>query len=174
MSIAAAEFADQAEAFFKDKAPGAPVLFVPNAMGANNAVSFRYTSLDQAFPPVDPEHIPLGSLVLVQVRHALSESAGGIIIDTETRKTERDNTQVAKVISYGPIAFCNRNTGAPWPEGAWCQPGDFVRIPKYQGERWSVNVKLADGKDEAVEFALFKDIALLAKITNPLSIRSYL
>lgn len=151
-------------------------LFVPNArdgLAIANTLSYEGAPLEDAFPNIDPGLTPLGSLVLVQIRVALSK-VGSLHIDTETRRTEQYNTQVAKVIALGPIAFHNRNTGEPWPEGAWCKPGEFVRVPKYQGDRMWLKYQGPDGMDD-VEFVLFKDLALLAKYTcDPMSIRAFL
>ena len=49
-------------------------------------MSFNFASLDEAFPPVDCGHKPLGSRVIVQVRKAKSQTAGGIY---SPRKPER-------------------------------------------------------------------------------------
>ena len=51
-------------------------------------MSFTYASLDEAFPTVDCCHEPLGSRVIVQVRKAKNQTAGGIYIPEEARKTE--------------------------------------------------------------------------------------
>jgi co-chaperonin GroES (HSP10) len=152
-----------------------------------NKVEFLYDGLDEAFPKVDPGLEPFGSLVLVQVRQPKRKTAGGIIIADDTRATEHYRTQVAKVVSMGPLAFHSRDTMTLWPEGAWCSVGDFVRVPVYQGERFAVpfEVKTFEedekgrkhpktDKEECV-FVLFKDLAILGRITaDPLKIRAFL
>ena len=188
------DFVKQAEEHFDAQPSGAtPTLFIPkaapgNAMGANNRVAFAYRSIEQAFPTVVHGHRPLGSNILLQVRQPLKVTAGGIYVDTESRKTERDVTQVARVLDIGPLAFRNRNTGEPWPEGAWCKVGDFVRIPKYQGDRLHVETKVVDYRTnpvtgelieeesmDAVELVFLKELSLVAVIDgDPLTIRSYL
>lgn len=120
---------------------------------------FDYASLVEAFPEVDPETVPLGSKVLVQIRTPKTQSSGGIILPEETRDTELWNTQIAKVLSVGSLAFKNRDTGLEWPEGAWANPGDFVRVPKHGGDRWQIrNPKTK----ELVLFAIFRDLDLIA------------
>ena len=99
---------------------------------------YEYESLEEAFPDVSPGITAFGARVLVQIRTPKQRSKGGIILGNETRETELWNTQVAKVIQVGPLAFRNRDTLAQWPEGDWCKPGDFVRVPKYGGDRWMV------------------------------------
>lgn len=140
--------------------------------GISNNISFGYDSIDEAFPAADPGISPFGSRVLVQIRTPKKKSKGGIILTGDVRETEHYNTQVAKVISVGSLAFKNRNTMEPWPEGSWCEVGDFVRVPRYGGDRWSV--KTEDGEDEAI-VVIFNDLDLVGKVTgDPMAIKSFL
>lgn len=127
--------------------------------------------LDQAFPIVDPGAFPLGHRVLVQIRSP-KKKHGSILLVDETKETEKWNTQVAKIVSLGPTAFCNRTTLQPWPEGAWCVPGEFVRVPKYGGDRWEV--PFGPKGDESALFVVFNDHEIIMKITgNPLSMKAF-
>lgn len=121
--------------------------------------------LASAFPTVDPGITPLGSRILVQIKTAAAKSKGGIILSTDDRSTEKWNTQVGKVISMGPVAFHNRNTLEPWPEGDWCAPGDFVRVAKYGGDRFEVGDAL---------FCVFNDLDIIGKVTgDPLAMKAF-
>ena len=127
--------------------------------------------LKQAFPEADPGIVPFGSRVLVQIRTPKLKTASGIIIDSGSRDTEKWNTQVAMVVSVGQLAFKNRNTMESWPEGSWCAPGDYVRVPKYGGDRWEV--PLPDG--ESALFVIFNDLDIIGKVTaDPLKIRAFI
>lgn len=138
----------------------------------SNKVEFGYDSLDEAFPPCEPGIRPFGSRVLVQIRTPKNKTKGGIILTSETRETDAWNTQIAKVRSVGELAFKNRTTMEPWPEGSWCEPGDFVRVPKYGGDRWTV--KTASGDDEAL-LVIFNDLDLVGKVTgDPLAIKAFI
>ena len=139
---------------------------------------FDYENLEQAFPVVDPGLRPFGSRVLVQKRSPRSATKGGIIIPNESQETEFWNTQVAKVVSLGPLAFKNRDTREEWPEGAWCQEGMYVRVPKYGGDRWFVSLPDAEslrvGVDQAC-FCLFNDLDIIGEITcDPMEVIAYL
>lgn len=137
-----------------------------------NTVSFDYGSHDEAFPPVDPGVKPFGSRVLCQLRSAKKVTKGGIILTSDARETEQWNTQVAKVIAVGDLAFKNRQTQTPWPEGAWAVPGDFVRVPKYGGDKWTV--KHGPENDDEALFVLFNDLDLIGKVTgDPLAIKAF-
>jgi co-chaperonin GroES (HSP10) len=127
--------------------------------------------LKEAFPEADPGITPFGSYVLVQIRSAKKVTKSGIILNSETSSTEQWNTQIGRVISVGPLAFKNRNNMESWPEGAWCEEGDFVRVAKYGGDRWEVPVD----KETAALFVIFKDTDLIGKVTtDPLAIRAFI
>ena len=154
-------------------------------MDVLNRVEFAYGSLDEAFPPVDPLVEPYGSRVLVQIRTPKTKTKGGLHLITDARDTEYWSTQVAKVRAVGPNAFKDRRTAEYWPEGAWCAPGDYVRVPKFGGDRWTVAVPkdvaesaggviLPDEKYEAL-MVIFNDTDIIGKITgDPLAIKAFL
>lgn len=125
----------------------------------------------EAFPDVHPGVQPFGSRVLVQIRTPRKVTRGGIILSSETQDTEKWNTQVAKVISVGPLAFKNRNTQEAWPEGEWCKTGDFVRVPKYGGDRWEVPVN----KNDSAMFVIFNDLDVIGQVTgDPLAVKAFI
>lgn len=124
-------------------------------------ISFKQT-LPEAFPDVDSGHRPFGNRVIVQIRTAKSKSAGGVLLTNETRDTVAYNTQVGKIVALGPVAFRSRTDLKPWPEGEWAKVGDFVRIPKYNSDRWERPIP--DSEDNAL-FALIEDLNILGGIT---------
>jgi co-chaperonin GroES (HSP10) len=131
--------------------------------------------LQEAFPAVDPGALPVGGRVLVQWR-AVRETitASGIYIPEETKETEKWNTQVAKVISMGPLAFKKRDSLEPWPEGNWIEVGDYVRMPKWGGDRWEVPFKTETSEGNAL-FSIFNDHEVIAKVTgDPLKVKAFL
>lgn len=151
-----------------------PLAFKPVA--ATGGVPTTAHPLDVAFPKVDPGLAPFGSRVLVQVRRA-EDRIGSVHLADETKEIQKWNTQVGKIISLGPLAFRSRQVKDGqefpqlWPEGLWCAPGDYVRVPKYGGDRWEVPVN--DGRGEAL-FVIFNDLDLIGRITgDPLAVRAY-
>ncbi len=128
-------------------------------------------AMAEAFPAADAGVQPFGSRVLVQIRTPKTKTASGIIIDSGSRDTEKWNTQVAKVVAHGPVAYRNRNTLEPWPEGGWAHPGDYVRVPKYGGDRWEV--PLPDGSNAL--FVIFNDLDIIGRVEgDPLAIRAFI
>lgn len=136
-----------------------------------NKINIAYDSLADAFPEVDPNCVPCGSSVVVQLKRSKSVTAGGIILTTDSKQTEQWNTQVAKVVAVGPLAYHNRDTMQPWPEGAWVKPGDFVRVPKYGGDRWTVQIGAGD--DNEIHFIMFNDLDVRAVVPDPLAMKVY-
>ena len=136
-----------------------------------NKVEYAYESIDEAFPPIDPGVQPFGSRVVVQIRAPKKKTKGGIILTDDTKDTEMWNTQVAKIIALGALAFKNRSTQEPWPEGSGCEVGDFVRVPKYGGDKWSIR----HGDDDTeILFVMFNDLDLLGKVTgDPLAMKAF-
>lgn len=129
--------------------------------------------LDEAFPDVKPGLRPFGTRVLVQIRVPPRKSKGGVVLTDESRETEKWNTQIAKVIELGPVAFRNRETLDFWPEGQWCQIGAFVRVPKYGGDRWEVDYGPED--DDQALFVLFNDLDIIGQVTtDPRLIKAYI
>lgn len=127
-------------------------------------------TLDSAFPAVDPGQMPLGGRVLVQLKSAINKTKSGIVLVEETKETVKWNTQVAKVIAMGPIAFRNRETNVEWPEGTWVKPGDFVRVPRWNGDRFEV----ADSDGRPVTFAIFNDHEMISRVTgDPLKVKAF-
>ena len=125
------------------------------------------------FPEVDPGVIPLGARVLCQLVTTKTVSAGGIMLVQETKETEQWNNQVARVLAVGPLAFCNRETGKPWTEGMWCEQGDFIIIPRWGGQRRTVNPKGKQG--DPVYFVTVNDHEIIEKVYgNPLKLETYI
>jgi co-chaperonin GroES (HSP10) len=132
-------------------------------------------ALQEAFPAVDAGAVPVGGRVLVQWRQAKKTvTSSGIVLVEETKETEKWNNQVAKVISIGPLAFKKRDSLEPWPEGNWIEVGDYVRMPKWGGDRWEV-VYGDKALGEVALFSIFNDHEVIAKVTgDPLEVKAFL
>jgi co-chaperonin GroES (HSP10) len=110
---------------------------------------------------------------LVQLKRIKRTTASGIILNQETRDFEKYNTQIAKVVALGPLAYKDRQTMQPWPEGTWAEVGDFVRVPKYGGDRFEVAVP--NEPEEPIVFMLINDVEISSAIVgDPLSFDHYI
>ena len=138
--------------------------------------AFNQAELDWAFPVVDPGADPLGGRVLVQLRRTKQKMTGsGIILVEETKETEKWQNMVAKVLKIGPLAFKNRDTMQGWPEGSWCEVGDYIRVPKWGGDRWEVKVTGQDDHEDPALFMILNDHEIIAKVIgDPLAMKAFL
>ena len=143
-------------------------------MKMNEPVACNDAELAWAFPSVDPGAKPLGARILVQLRRTKKKAtSAGIILVEATKETEKWNNMVAKVIEIGPLAFRKRDTMEPWPEGSWCEVGDYIRVPKWGGDRWEVPVPGEKDEDQAL-FMVLNDHEVIAKLTgDPLAMKSF-
>jgi co-chaperonin GroES (HSP10) len=125
-----------------------------------------------AFPDIGPGQRPFGGRVIVQLRR-IKKKAGRIIIVDETKENEKWNNMIGKIVAIGPLAFKNRDTMQPWAEGSWAEIGDFVRVPKWGGDRWERPVPGED-EQEPVLFMTINDHELISAVTDdPLSFKAY-
>jgi len=145
-------------------------------MNMSEPVAFNDAELAWAFPSVDPGAKPLGGRILVQLRRTKKKAtSAGIILVEETKETEKWNNMVAKVIEIGPLAFKHRDTMLAWPEGSWCVTGDYIRVPKWGGDRWEVPVPGEDDREDPALFMILNDHEVIAKVTgNPLEMKAFL
>jgi co-chaperonin GroES (HSP10) len=145
-------------------------------MMMNEPVAFNDADIAWAFPSVDPGAKPLGGRILVQLRRTKKKTTGsGIILVEETKEAEKWNNMVAKVIEIGPLAFKNRDTMQGWPEGSWVVAGDYIRVPKWGGDRWEVKVPEEDTLEDPALFMILNDHEIIAKVTcSPLEMRSFI
>jgi len=141
----------------------------------NDPVAFNEADLAWAFPSVDPGAKPLGGRILVQLRRAVKKTKSGIFLPHETQETEKWQNMVAKVIEIGPLAFKHRDTMQGWPEGSWCSVGEFIRVPKWGGDRWEVAVPGEDENEEPSLFMILNDHEVIAKLTgDPLAMKAFI
>ena len=145
-------------------------------MMMNEPVAFDEAEIAWAFPSVDPGAKPLGGRILVQLRRTKKKAtSAGIILVEETKETEKWNNMVAKVLIVGPLAFKNRDTMQGWPEGSWCEVGDYIRVPKWGGDRWEVKVPGEDDLEDPALFMVLNDHEVIAKVTgDPLAMKAFL
>ena len=133
-------------------------------------MTFTNEDVKEAFPDVDPCFRPFGGRIVVQMRLPKKKLSSGIILPEDSRDTERAQTPIGVIRSMGPLAFKNRDTLENWGEGVWAQVGDFVRVPRWTGDRFER--KLDD--DTVVEFFIMNDHELIGAVEgNPLEVKAY-
>ena len=141
-----------------------------------STVAGNSADLREAFPAVDPGAKPLGARVLVQLRRTKKTvTSMGIVLVSETKETEKWQNMVARVIEIGPLAFKKRDSMEPWPEGSWCEVGDYIRVPKWGGDRWEVPVPGEAKEEDPALFMVLNDHEIIAKLTgDPLAMKAFI
>ena len=119
------------------------------------------TDIETAFPDVPCAVNPLGSRVLVQLRTVRSKTHAGIVLVEDTKAFNKSIAQVAKIVALGPLAYRNRDTLDRWPEGSWVKVGDYVRVPRYGGDRFDPKIP---GPDDTATFCIFSDHEIIASV----------
>ena len=147
------------------------VTLIGGTQGVSDPVELAW-----AFPEVNSGQSPFGGRVVVQLRRIKKTATGSrIILVSETKESEKWQNMIGKVVAIGPLAFKNRETMASWPEGSWAQLGDYVRVPKWGGDRWERTVPSENGSEDPVLFMTINDHELIAKVTDdPLSFNVFI
>lgn len=133
----------------------------------------------ERFPDVDPGVKAFGSRVILQIRSPKKRTRGGIVLPDDIGDTELFLTQTGRVRALGPVAFRNRDTLEPWPEGPWVEVGMFVRMPKFNQDKWWVEYEVPVKEGQPVKnkalFMIVNDLTLLGERTgNPFAISGYI
>ncbi len=117
--------------------------------------------IKQNFPEINIGVKPSGNQIVVQLRQIKEMSAGGIVYAKPTRDINQDNTEIARLISVGQIAYKHRETGEVWKEGAWASVGDIVITPQWGGFRFKV-----PHPEGEITFAVFEDFHIKGVIED--------
>jgi chaperonin GroES len=94
----------------------------------------------------------LGHHVLVKVNDVEEKTAGGIVIPSHVRDTEKRAAEIGLVIDIGPTAWAAEGLGGK----PWAEVGDKVWFAKYAG-KWVQE----EGSDE--ELLILNDVDLMCK-----------
>ena len=113
---------------------------------------------------IDPDNIdeniagklpkPTGWRILILPYLGAEKSKGGIILTDQSREREQLATVCGCVLATGPDAYGDANK---FPDGPWCQKGDWVIFARYAGSRLKI-----DGSD----LSLLNDDEIIAIIQD--------
>ena len=99
--------------------------------------------------------VPTGYRILILPFVPGKVTRGGIHLAKQTVDKERLATVVGYVVKLGPDAY---KDDRKFPEGPWCQEGDWVIFGRYAGARIQI---------EGGDLRLLNDDEILAVIDNP-------
>jgi co-chaperonin GroES (HSP10) len=98
---------------------------------------------------------PTGYRILVAPVEVNEKTEEGIYLPDERREKETDASIVFCVVKLGPTAY---DDPKKFPEGPWCEEGDWVVLSSYAGTRFKV---------QGMEFRIINDDTVLAKVDDP-------
>ena len=98
---------------------------------------------------------PKGYKLLIALPEVEEATEGGIIKSAQSQHEESIATVVGWVMSMGPDAYANYNR---FPNGPYCQVGDFVIFRAFSGTRLKIHGK---------EFRLINDDTVEAVVEDP-------
>jgi co-chaperonin GroES (HSP10) len=105
---------------------------------------------------------PSGYKILCAIPEAESkyeDSEIGLIKADETMRNEETLTTVLFVVELGPDCYADK---AKFPNGPWCQKGDFVLIRPHSGSRLVIHGK---------EFRIINDDSVEGVVLDPRGIK---
>jgi len=100
---------------------------------------------------------PAGWRVLIAAAK-VEDKKGSVYLPEEYRKLEDTASILGCVIAVGPDAYQSKEK---FPNGPYCQPGDWVMMRSYSGTRFRIDEQ---------EFRLINDDQVEATIMDPRSI----
>jgi len=98
---------------------------------------------------------PTGYRVLILPRGRDPVTKGGIQLAKETIDRDSIASVVGYVVAIGPDAYKDKQK---FPEGPWCQEGDWILFGRYAGARFRI---------EGGEMRLLNDDDVLAMLPDP-------
>jgi co-chaperonin GroES (HSP10) len=98
---------------------------------------------------------PVGYKILIALPQPEETTEGGIIKATQTLQQEEIGSIVGFVLKMGPDAYKSADR---FPNGAYCQEGDWIMMRSYSGTRFKVHGK---------EFRLINDDSVEAVVEDP-------
>ena len=98
---------------------------------------------------------PTGYRILVLPYAGPKKTKGGIYLSDSTQETIQMTTVCAYVLKMGDLCYKDKDK---FPNGPWCQKGDWVIFGRYAGSRFKI---------EGGEVRILNDDEIIAKIKNP-------
>jgi len=116
------------------------------------------TTAETAAPQLTEQQIPkpTGFRILVAIPDIKEATEGGIIKPDSVLKSEEVSTMVVRVVDMGPDAYQDKER---FPNGPYCQIGDFVLIRAYSGTRFKIH--------EREFFRVINDDSVEAVVEDP-------
>lgn len=103
--------------------------------------------------------VPQGYKLLVVMPEAKEKTAGGIIMPDQLKEAESIASIYGQVTAMGSLAYSDPDR---FPNGPWCNEGDFVVFRSYSGTRMKIGER---------EYRLINDDTVEAVIEDPSALK---
>tara|TARA_B100000780_G_C21076857_1_gene433517 strand:+ start:874 stop:1245 length:372 start_codon:yes stop_codon:yes gene_type:complete len=110
---------------------------------------------------VDDENVlaklpePKGYKLLIAIPELHGKTEGGVYMPDSIKHMEETASIIGYVISVGTEAYTDKDR---FPNGPWCEKGDFIIFRSYSGTRFKVDNK---------EFRIINDDTVEAVVEDP-------
>lgn len=121
---------------------------------ALNNINDDTTSIEDEDPDITGFNIT-GHRLLLRPLHIEGKTKGGVLLATKTQHDLSYLMNVCKVLALGPRAY---KQDMFEDTGPWCQPGDYVLIPRLSGQKI---------KFKGVPLTMISCDQILAVLDNP-------
>nr|ASN63677.1 co-chaperonin GroES [uncultured virus] len=108
---------------------------------------------DEAIKAKLPE--PVGYKLLIAIPELNEKTDGGVFMPDNLKQMEETASIIGYVIKIGAEAYSDPTK---FPEGPWCEEGDFIIFRSYSGTRFKVMGK---------EFRIINDDTVEAVVEDP-------
>ena len=108
---------------------------------------------------------PVSWRILVKAITIEEKSKGGILLSSEILKAENYLRRTGLVVKMGDLCYSHPD----FKGRKQCSVGDYILHKEYTGV--NIEIKTPDGKTES--YRIINDDEVLATLTNPHTIRSY-
>jgi len=98
---------------------------------------------------------PSGYRILIAVPELEGKTEGGVYMPDDLKTREETASIIGFVMAVGPEAYADTTR---FPNGAWCNEGDFVIFRSYSGTRFKIKGK---------EFRIINDDTVEAVVDDP-------
>ena len=98
---------------------------------------------------------PQGYKILIGVPEVSDKTEGGVFMPDGLKAAEETASTIGFVMKLGPDAYADKDK---FPNGPYCQEGDFVVFRSYSGTRFKIHGK---------EFRLINDDTVEAVVDDP-------
>lgn len=130
-------------------------LIVPSYLKGNKENKEKENKEKDKGPAMERVPQATGWRMVILPYQGVEKTKGGLLLTDKAIEEQQLTTNVGLILSMGSDAYADKNK---FPNGPWCEKGDWVVFAKYAGSR----VRIEGG-----EIRILNDDEILAKLKDP-------